>query len=119
VLFELLALRPLFKRGTPFETLLAVQKETVPKISSIRNDAPRALDTIIDRATTKWPSERYDSAQAFRHALELLQMQLGEPATAADISNWMHRIFAPNVELDDSATQTDLPRSSRPPLFEK
>ena len=104
VLFEILALRPLFKRSTPFETLMAVQRDVIPPISSIRTDAPRALDAIIERACSRFKNERYPTALALQVELERVLQAFDTPTTNSHLGAYLTGLFA---STDSEDLQTD------------
>jgi serine/threonine-protein kinase len=69
-MYELITAQRLFKGATDFETMQAVVEGDVPPPSSVRRDVPPALDAIILRALAKDPNARYQTAEAFRAAVE-------------------------------------------------
>lgn len=70
VLWELLTGRRLFGRTSDAATLYAIMHEPVPPPSRFRPEIPRELDTIIMRALSRSPHERYGSALEMASALE-------------------------------------------------
>lgn len=70
VMYELITAQRLFKGTTDFDTMQAVVEGEVPPPSSVRRDVPPVLDAIILRALAKNPNERYQTAEAFRAAVE-------------------------------------------------
>lgn len=70
VMYELITAQRLFKGSTDFETMQDVVEGEVPPPSTVRRDIPPALDAVILRALAKDPNERYQTAEAFRAAVE-------------------------------------------------
>ncbi|HEY1819712.1 MAG TPA: FHA domain-containing serine/threonine-protein kinase [Trebonia sp.] len=75
VAFETLTGTVPFKRELPIAVLYAHLSTPPPRVSSIRQDLPAAVDDVLDRALAKSPDERYlscaDFADALRDALGL------------------------------------------------
>ncbi|MGZ5969940.1 MAG: serine/threonine-protein kinase [Polyangiales bacterium] len=72
IAWELLSLRPLFKRDTEASSLLALLDGKVPPIEVLRPDLDPRWTTWIDRATARDPEHRFPSAQAMREALDAI-----------------------------------------------
>jgi serine/threonine-protein kinase len=70
VLFHSLAGRPPFVRDSEFGVLDAHLHEPPPKLSSLRSDVPRELDSALARAMAKRPEDRFESAGALAARLE-------------------------------------------------
>jgi phosphate/phosphite/phosphonate ABC transporter binding protein len=69
VLWELLLGKRLFQREAEVATINAVLNSTLPKIEAIRTDVPDSIVDAAMRALAKEPSERFESADALKHAL--------------------------------------------------
>ncbi len=76
ILWELLAVESLFRRGTDGLTAMAVLYHDVPAITAKRPDLPAAWDTFFDKALASIPSERFQSAGEMSAALA----RLSDPA---------------------------------------
>ncbi|REF31171.1 serine/threonine-protein kinase [Calidifontibacter indicus] len=72
VLYECLAGRPPFPRGSVSALIQAHLSETPERVSALRSDVSPELDAVIARAMAKDPRQRFPSAREF-----------GEAATAA------------------------------------
>ncbi len=70
VLWELLTGRPLFIRDNEASTVYAIMNDPIRPPSRFRPDVPRELDTIVMRALSRTPADRYDSAEEMQNALE-------------------------------------------------
>ncbi|HVL05787.1 MAG TPA: response regulator [Acidimicrobiales bacterium] len=64
VLFECLAGRPVFPGDTVSEVLRQHVTEPVPRLRSLGNAVPGALDDVVQRLLMKEPADRYASARA-------------------------------------------------------
>lgn len=69
VLFEMLAGRRPFDASTFRELARKVRKEPAPSLCSIRNDVPRGLDAVVQKALAKKREGRFSSAAEFAAAL--------------------------------------------------
>jgi serine/threonine-protein kinase len=69
VLFETLAGRRLFRRGSLLETVYAIANEPVPNLLDLRPDLPPALCEVVSRALCRDRDGRFASAEVFRRAL--------------------------------------------------
>ena len=58
-----------FEGRAPLQMMLAHLGEAPPSVRAVRPDIPAALDVILQRCLAKQPSERYQSAREFEHAL--------------------------------------------------
>jgi serine/threonine-protein kinase len=85
VLFELLTGRLPFEADTPMEVVLKHLYEDPPPPSRLRPDLPAALDTLVLRALSKEPSERFTSAGALAQGLAAA-WPLGRAAVAGSPS---------------------------------
>ena len=64
LLFEMLAGRVPFTADTPVQVLFKHAYEPPPQLTSIRPDAPPALNQVLAKALAKSPDDRYQSAAA-------------------------------------------------------
>ena len=58
-----------FEGRAPLQMMLAHLSETPPSARAVRPEVPAALDAVLQRCLAKRPSERYESALLFEHAL--------------------------------------------------
>jgi eukaryotic-like serine/threonine-protein kinase len=68
-LYFLLTGLPPFTSNAPISVLLMHVHDTPPKLSRSRADVTPAIDRVIDKALSKWPSDRYQTAGEFSQAL--------------------------------------------------
>lgn len=73
VLFEMLTSRPPFEGDTAVDIVIKHMNENVPSICRLRPDLPLEMDTFMQKALAKSPSERFATPREFIAALEKLQ----------------------------------------------
>ncbi|MBP9087668.1 MAG: serine/threonine protein kinase [Kofleriaceae bacterium] len=104
VLWELLAGRGLFQRPTEFATLEATLHETPPPLAHFRPGIPRAIEAVVMRAISKYPSQRFDTA-----ANMLVALESAAHVAHFSLSNWNLGVYlkqlcrVDNVDSLDSA----------------
>jgi serine/threonine-protein kinase len=69
ILFELLTGRLPFDAETPFAMITKHSEESMPRVGEFRRDLPRRLDRVLQTATAKDPSDRFQSVEQFAAAL--------------------------------------------------
>jgi WD40 repeat protein/serine/threonine protein kinase len=82
LVFEALTAHKPFYDITPATVLFRQLNEPLPDLAEFRKDLPEDLDPILQRATSKDPSLRYDNALAFAHAF-MTVVRDTEPGTPA------------------------------------
>jgi len=80
VLYEMLAGRRPFARGSKIETLNAILTETPPDLAALQSLVPPALDRIVRHCLEKDAAQRFQSARDVAFALEGIGTQSG-PST--------------------------------------
>jgi serine/threonine protein kinase len=98
VMYELVTAQRLFKGSTDYETMEAVVDGDVPPPSSTRRDVPPSLDAIILRALAKDPNERYQTAEAFREAVELFAVDAQLRTSNKALADYLVRLFGQRPE---------------------
>lgn len=102
VLWEILTGRPLFMRDSEAATLYAIMNDPIPPPSRLRQDVPKQLDAIVERALARTPIDRYESAEEMGNALdEFLATQ----------PKYHSRLLARTVEELFGSTRADAKRS--------
>ena len=98
--FTLLAGRSPFEvpggRNGGADLIERIEREPVPRID--RADVPESLQVVLERAMSKRPLDRYDTAIAFARALQRVQIELAHSVTPIDILD-----DAPSDEAEDDA----------------
>jgi serine/threonine protein kinase len=69
VAYEMLTARVPFKGNTPGATIVAQISEPLPPAHEVNPDLPPAVAAVLDKALSKDPNDRYESAQEFVIAL--------------------------------------------------
>jgi serine/threonine-protein kinase len=96
ILREALEGKRLFRRESDTETLRAVVSEPLPPWSAA---APPELRAIVERALARDPEARYPSARELGLALSRYVESQRPPFGGPELSLWMHRLFADQLEL--------------------
>lgn len=97
VLWELLAMRRLFKTDNDLATIQAIITAAPPSLLEIRNDCPGELDRIARRALEKDPEKRYQTAQALQRDLEELAREQRLDQSSISLSTYMNELFADEI----------------------
>ena len=84
VAYELLSGRRPFAGQDPFAVLAKIVLEDPPRLGSVVQKIPSALDAIVARALAKTPNDRFQSAQAFADAIASLPPFEGWTAAIRD-----------------------------------
>ena len=87
VLYEMVAGQRPFGRETAAETMTAILKEEPAELSTLVEDIPPALATIIRRCLEKAPGERFHSAHDLAFSLEALSGSTVSTGTAAALQD--------------------------------
>jgi predicted ATPase/serine/threonine protein kinase len=112
VLWEMVCARYLFRGKTDAATLKLVREAVVPSPSSLRDDVPEALERVLLKALRKDQKDRYQSADAFREALESIAASLPPP----ELPRWLREyddVAGFDDEADSEAFASKDPRPSK------
>jgi serine/threonine-protein kinase len=71
-----------------------------------RPDLPPELNAILERALHADPSKRWESADAFSHALEEFIASSGEPLTPAHVAGFLEELFGRDVVMTNPSVAT-------------
>lgn len=82
LLWELLAGRRLYDAGNELALFVAAGRAEIPAITTLRDDVPSALIEVVERTTSRRPSDRFAAA---RDAAEALEGVLGEAGFDASV----------------------------------
>ena len=74
-----------------------------------RPDLPPELNVILEKALQSDPSKRWESADAFAHALEEFIAVSGEPLTAAHVAGFLEELFGRDVVMTNPSVATMQP----------
>ncbi len=111
-LWEMLTLRPLFRRSGPLETLGAVASASIPPPSAVQPRVPAALDRIVLTALAREPAARYPTARDLGRDLVTTCREQVELFDAVDIESFMADLFP-----EERARALALPRAIRERSF--
>lgn len=103
LLWEMLAVRRLFKGNTEVETFGLIAQAHIPPLDAIRKDVPPALWTVLQRALAKNPADRYPTAETFAEAIN----QAIFPRVATAYAQGAIAYFAANPQLFAGVYQPD------------
>ena len=95
VLWEFLTMRRLFHSENAVNTLRSMLNREIPPPSTMRSDIPipEELDRIALKALSRDPEDRYPTARALGRELARVNSRSEEPATIADVAEWMEKLF--------------------------
>jgi serine/threonine-protein kinase len=89
VLYELYTVRRLFKASSEYLTMTSIVSGNIPKPSLHRPEIPAELETIMMKALAHAPSERYQSADEMRVALDRLATKLNLRTSTTALADYM------------------------------
>ena len=92
-LWEMLALKRLFRRDTTANTVHAVLYEDLVPPSTHRSQVPEELDAIVMKALARSPKERWQTSREMGRALRQFIGNSGELLGPAELSEWMGEVF--------------------------
>jgi serine/threonine protein kinase len=118
MLYETLTLESPFRRATTFESILAVLRDPIRSIGSLRADTPKPLELIVEHSLARNPNDRHSSAQALAHDLQKFLTKIGEAVIDADVAAYLRKLFALSPEPEDIHTDTSLPLNELQELAE-
>ena len=98
VLYELVTVRRLFKGDNEFFTMSALVQGEIPRPSLHRADLPKPLENIILKALAREPSDRYQTAEEMRAALEDFADKAGLRMSTSTLANYMKKLFGKRPE---------------------
>lgn len=113
VFFEALSMSRLFVGGSDLEVMLQVRDANIKESLNKAEPLPQGLRTIVERALTKHPEERYQTSSEFYQALVDFCYQHSIKVTGTDLSNFIRRLFAEEIEEEKSKRRAE-PRLQPP-----
>jgi len=94
-LYELLAFRPAFDQKDRGSLIRQVTHEAPPRLSKVRVEIPRDLETIVHKAIDRDPDHRYSSADLLAADLERFledePIQARRPSSIERLNRWRRR----------------------------
>lgn len=92
-LWEMVAVKRLFRRDTTANTIHAVLYDEIPPPSDYRAQVPKAIDAIVMKALARDPSDRWQTAREMSRALREFLASRSELMGPAELSEWMGEVF--------------------------
>ena len=92
-LWEMLAVKRLFRRETTASTIHAVLYDEVKPPSSHRSQVPKELDEIVMKALARDRAERFQSAREMGRAIRRFLGSQPHIIGPAELSEWMTELF--------------------------
>jgi eukaryotic-like serine/threonine-protein kinase len=108
VMWELVAMRRLFRGETDLELIQAIRTQVPEPPSRYNPECPAALDDVILRALARSRDDRWSSAGEMTELLG--ELRHSYPASAEDVLAWLHQLRADTVpafgrpEVDNEST---------------
>jgi serine/threonine-protein kinase len=93
LLWELTLGRKLFKGDSDFAIMNQISLGRVARPTSVDPSYPDALERIVLEALALRPEDRFQTAQAFRRAVEDFAHAVGLRMSAADVAAWMRSLL--------------------------
>jgi serine/threonine-protein kinase len=118
ILWEALAMKPLFRRSNHVETMHAVVNALIERPSKLNPALPAELDGIVLKALSRKKSDRYATARELGQDLVRFLGMQGDPVGLADIAGWMEEILP--AELAQKQQLVTLARNADktiPPVY--
>ncbi len=106
VLYEALTGRSLYRRGSEMETMRAIVKGPVPKLSERLERPPRELEAIVSTALAKAPEDRYPTAAAMRDVLRMYAKRSGVPADDISVARVVRKLFLEEMRKGPAVDST-------------
>ena len=103
VLFEMLTGQRAFDGTSPVAIAARVVNDAVPTLAELHVDAPKELQTILDRSLAKNAADRYPTARAFAQAVS--ELAPGELGRRILLDSWV----ASATSAAAAAARSDLP----------
>ncbi|MEM9188234.1 MAG: protein kinase [Myxococcota bacterium] len=124
-LWELCAQKRLFSRSSKAAALRAILDEPIPSAKLGTGDAPAELASIVARALSRNPADRYPSTLAMGRDLEAFISATGPAIGEDDVSQLMRGVFAEEeggkrafiagLSREPTSGRTPVPESLPPP----
>jgi len=115
VLYALLAGSPAFLQPgdtSPLAVAMRIGRESVPDIRSL--SVPDIVADVIEKAMARNPAERWESAEAFGHALQQAEVSIGQPITPMTVLGMDLTPPRPGLEADGEAPEAGGPAPGAP-----
>ncbi len=107
VFFEALSMSRLFTGNSDLEIMLQVRDADIGERIEKADPLPRDLIDIVQKALTKHPEERFQTSGEFYQALVDFCYQHSIKVTGTDLSNFVRRLFAEEIEQEKTRRRAD------------
>lgn len=120
VFFEALSMSRLFVGSSDLEVMLQVRDADIEDNLAKAEPLPAGLREIVHKALSKHREERFQTSGEFYQALVDFCYQHGIKVTGTDLSNFMRRLFAEEIEDEKSRRRAEprlqqIMQQSQPP----
>ena len=107
VFFEALSMSRLFTGGSDLDVMLRVRDADIRESLQRAEPMPADLREIVKRSLTRHREERYQSAGEFYQGLVDFCFHHNIKVTGSDLSNFMKRLFAAEIEKEKARRRAD------------
>ncbi|MEM1347308.1 MAG: protein kinase, partial [Myxococcota bacterium] len=107
VFFEALSMSRLFVGGSDLDVMLRVRDADISESLEKAGPLPSDLRDIVNRALERHREERYQNAGQFYQALVDFCFRHNIKTTESDLSNFMRRLFAEEIEREKARRRND------------
>lgn len=107
VFFEALSMSRLFAGGSDLDVMLKVRDADINESLLRAEPMPSDLRDIVKRSLSRYREERYQSAGEFYQALQDFCFKHNIRVTESDLSNFMRRLFAEEIEQEKARRRSD------------
>ena len=114
VLYELLTGERLFIGESDFSTLEKVRNVEIMPPSSYNKKIPPELEKLVLKALARDPEDRYQNAIDLHDDLQSFLYSVGEFYSRKDLSAWMKKTFA--IEIEEDSAKLEQYRQMAPPV---
>ncbi|MEO8703585.1 MAG: serine/threonine-protein kinase [Kofleriaceae bacterium] len=97
MMWELLAVRRLFKTDNDLATIQAIINLEPPSLVQVRDDCPPELQRIIEKALAKDPTVRYQTAQQLQRDLDELAREQRLNQSSIALSSYLNELFESEI----------------------
>lgn len=118
VLFELIGREPLFERESDEETLSMVKSAVVPDIRELNPEVPESLASVVYRALSGEPGDRYQHAREMKRELTDVLYEFDEVHDAMTLSDHVRQVGrvdsaeSRRVDSSEQTRETDVTKST-------
>lgn len=92
VLYELVTGKKMYE-GDTFQVLAKARDAMFKPAEYIKGDLPKDIYTILDKALSKFPDDRYQTAEDMCRDIDMFMMDKGLRVSQRDLANYMKDLF--------------------------